>query len=204
MDWTDRLLIACVVLYLAVITAGVAGSDLKASADQVSDGDVWLLMTSSLKIVPTLEIPQLLLLAAAITVVVWRHGPKLWWSIAAVGHIGAAIVSYAVIALAIWLGSESANQTAATSDYGISIVLAATLGAMMAGGLSVARDDRTRADKVIIGLGFLGLIGMIAFSVGWYDMQHVIGYGIGFILSAWLLDRETFVWARPQFGRRSK
>jgi hypothetical protein len=200
MDWSDRLLIAFAVLYLTVIAVGIAGADLHASADEVSGGDAWLLITSSLAVVPTLEIPQLILLAAAVGIVIWRHGPKLWWSCAAVGHIGAALVSYAVIGVAIWLGSESADATAARADYGISIILAATLGAMTAGALAAPKDERSRADQVVIALGIIGLVGMLAFSIGWYDMQHAIGYGIGFALAGWLIDRRVFAWTRPRRG----
>ena len=200
MDWIDRLLIALAFLYLAVIAVGIAGADLHASADEVSGGDAWLLITSSLTVVPTLEVPQLVVLAVAMGMVIWRHGPKLWWSCAAVGHIGAALVSYAVIGVAIWLGSESADATAAQSDYGISIILAATLGAMTAGALAAPKDERSRADQVVIALGIIGLVGMLAFSIGWYDMQHAIGYGIGFALAGWLIDRRVFAWTRPRRG----
>lgn len=204
MDRIDRLLIFLAAAYLAVIAIGIAGSGLHASADKVSSGDVWLLLTSALNVVPELDVPQWLLLAAAVVVVIWRHGPKLWWTVALTGHIGAALVSYAVIGLAVLLGSGSADQAAAQSDYGISIVLAATVGALAAGGFSVPSGQRTRTDRVCIGLGLIGLAGMIAFSVGWYDMQHVIGFAIGFVVTGWLLDRGFYRWSRPLSDRTSK
>jgi len=193
-DRIDRLLIALAIAYLAVVALNISGSDLHSSANKVADGDVWLLLTSALNVVPELDVPQWLLLAASIAVVVWRSGPKLWWTVALTGHVGAAIISYAVIGLAVALGSGSADTTAGESDYGISIVLAATLGALAAGGFAVPANRRDRADKTAIILGLAGLAGMIAFSVGWYDMQHVIGYAIGFVLAGWLLERRTFAW----------
>ena len=204
MDRTDGVLILLAAAYLAVIAIGVPGSDLHSSVDRVADGDVWLLLTSALNVVPELDIPQWFLLAASITVVILRCGPKLWWSVALAGHVGAALISYLVIGLAIAFGSGSADTTAAESDYGISIVLAATLGALAASGFAVPRTERTRGDRISIVLGLIGLAGMIAFSVGWYDMQHVIGYAIGFVLTGWLLDRGTFRWARPRPRTRSK
>ena len=204
MDRTDWLLIFLTAAYLVVIAVGVAGSNLHSSAERVAEGDVWLLLTSALNVVPELDIPQWILLAASITVVVWRCGPKLWWSVALAGHVGAALISYLVIGLAVAIGSGSADTTAAESDYGISIILAATLGALAASGFAVPSSARTRGDRVSIVLGLIGLAGMIAFSVGWYDMQHVIGYAIGFVLTGWLLDRGTFSWTRPRFGHGSK
>ena len=204
MDRIDRLLIFLAAAYLAVIAIGISGAGLHASADKVGSGDVWLLLTSALNVVPELDIPQWLLLAAAIGLVIWRHGPKLWWTVALTGHIGAALISYAVIGLAVLLGSGSADQAAGQSDYGISIVLAATIGALAAGGFSVPAGERSRADRICIGLGLVGLAGMIAFSVGWYDMQHVIGFAIGFILTGWLLNRGFYAWTRPLSDRPSK
>lgn len=195
MDRIDRLLIALVIAYLAVIALNVSGSDLHSSADKVADGDVWLLLTSALNVVPELDVPQWFLLAASVAVVIWRHGPKLWWTVALTGHVGAALISYGVIGLAVALGSGSADTTAGESDYGISIVLAATLGALAAGGFAVPAARRDRADKAAMVLGLIGLAGMIAFSVGWYDMQHVIGYAIGFVLCGWLLERRVFDWS---------
>lgn len=200
MDRIDWLLIALAVAYLAVTALGIAGSDLHSSADRVAEGDLWLLLTSALNVVPELDVPQWFLLAASITVVIWRCGPKLWWSVALAGHVGAAVISYIVIGLAVAIGSGSADTTASESDYGVSIVLAATLGALAASGFAVPSERRTRGDKVCIGLGLLGLAGMIAFSVGWYDMQHVLGYAIGFVFSGWLMERRIFAWRRPRTG----
>jgi len=194
MDRIDRLLIALAAAYLAVVAFGISGPGLHSSADRVADGDLWLLLTSALNVVPELDVPQWILLAASVAVVIWRHGPRLWWSVALAGHVGAAVVSYAVIGLAVALGSGSADATAGESDYGISIVLAATLGALAAGGFAVPAARRTRTDVGAMVLGLVGLAGMIAFSVGWYDMQHVIGYAIGFVLCGWLLERRVFAW----------
>lgn len=199
MDRSDRLLLVLAAAYLAVAASGLAGSQFHASADKVSDGDVWLLLTSALNVVPELDVPQLILLGGAMASVIWRHGPKLWWSVALAGHIGAALISYAVIGVAIALGSDSADVTAGQSDFGISIVLAATLGALAAGGFAVPAEDRSMADRAAIWIGLLGLLGMIAFSVGWYDMQHVIGYAIGFVFAGWLINRRVFTWT-PSLG----
>lgn len=196
MDRIDRLLIALAGLYLLAVSFGIAGSGLHASADRVGDGDLWLLLTSALSVVPELSVAQMILLTASILVVIWRNGPKLWWCVALAGHIGAALLSYGAIGLAVAIGSGSADAAAGQSDYGVSIVLAATLGAMTASGFAVPSTSRTREDKTVIVLGLLGLAGMAAFSVGWYDIQHVIGYGIGFVLAGWLIERRLFPWNR--------
>lgn len=204
MDWADRVLITLAAVYLVVIAVGIGGGSLHASADQVSEGDVWLLFTSALDVVPELDVPQWFLLLAAMILVIWRHGPKLWWTAALVGHIGSAVISYAIIGVAVWLGSGSADRAAGQADYGISIVLAATLGALAAGGFAAPSGGRTRSDRICIGLGLLGLASMIAFSIGWYDMQHVIGWAIGFFLAGWLLETGRFPWTRPESDRAGK
>lgn len=204
MDWTDRLLILFAAAYLALIAVGVSGDSLHSSADRVSHGDLWLLLTSALNMVPELDVAQWFLITAATSLVIFRHGPKLWWTVALTGHIGAALISYAIIGAAIWLGSGSADEAASQADYGISIVLAATVGAIAASGFSVPSRQRDRADRACVWLGLIGLAGMIAFSVGWYDMQHVIGFAIGFVLAGWLIDRQAFNWVRPLSDRDDK
>ncbi len=189
----DLGLIALATGYLLFVAVSGVGAHLYSSTDQVTDdGRVWLLFTSALNVVSTLATVQWILLTAAMAVVVYRLGPRIWWAVGLAGHLGAAILSYVVIEIAIALGSQSANHTAAQADYGISIVLAATLGALTASVLPFRRgadDPMDAADRVALWLGLIGLAGMIAFSFGWYDVQHLIGYLIGFFLAGWLRSR---------------
>lgn len=189
----DLGLIGLAIGYLIFVGVGGVGAGLYSSADRVTDdGRVWLLFTSALDVVNTLAVVQWVLLATAVILVIYRLGPRIWWVVAIGGHIGAAIVSYTAIEIAIALGSQSANHTATQTDYGISIVLAATLGALAASVLPSRRADYARmdrADHAALWFALLGLVGMVAVSFGWYDIQHLIGYGIGFVVAGSVRSR---------------
>ncbi|MGK2933508.1 MAG: hypothetical protein ACSLFD_12210 [Solirubrobacterales bacterium] len=193
----DLGLIALAAGYLLFVAVSGVGSHLYSSTDEVTDdGRVWLLLTSGLEVVSTLSVVQWVMLAAGVVFVIYRLGPRIWWVAAIAGHIGAALISYGIIDLAIALGSQSADHTAAEADYGISIVLAATLGALTASALPFRRgpeDPMSTGDRGAMWLGLLGLLGMIIASFGWYDVQHVIGYAIGFILARFLAKKPHWV-----------
>jgi hypothetical protein len=191
----DLGLVALAAAYVVYVGVSGVGSHLYASADQVSDGEVWLLVTSALEVVKTLDTVQWVLLAGAVGLTIYRLGPRIWWVVALTGHVGSAIISYAVIELAIALDSSSADHTAAQSDYGVSIVLAASLGALTASARHAARKEgpMNRGDRVALWVGLVGLLGMIAVSFGWYDVQHLIGYAIGFFLTRYLAKKPRWV-----------
>lgn len=185
-DRLDYVLIAAAVVYLIWVGLIGTGAGGHATADLVFEGRPWLLLTSSLDITPGFEWAQWLLLAGATAAVVCRLGPRIWWVVVIAGHLGAALVSYTVIEIATQAGSESARTSADQADFGISIVLAASLGALTASGLT-AGGPTTGADRLALVAGLLGLAGMAAFSVGWYDIQHLIGYAIGFFVARYLV-----------------
>lgn len=195
----DLGLIGLAIAYLAYVGVSGVGPRLYSSADEVTDdGRIYLLFTSALDVVSTLATVQLILLVAAMAFVIYRLGPRIWWAVALTGHIGAATLSYAVIELAIALGSQSANHTAAQADYGVSIVLAATLGALTASALPFHRaptDAMASGDRAALWIGLVGFAGMIAVSFGWYDVQHLLGYTIGFLLTRFL--RTKPFWIKP-------
>ncbi|MGK2956390.1 MAG: hypothetical protein ACSLFI_12065 [Solirubrobacterales bacterium] len=192
----DLGLIALAIIYVVYVGTSGVGSHYYASADRVTDdGRVWLLATSALEVVKTLDTVQWVMLAGAVGLAIYRLGPRIWWAVALTGHIGSAIISYGIIELAILLDSGSADRTAAQADFGVSIVLAASLGAVMASAIDASRQEgaMSRGDRVALCIGLLGLLGMIAFSFGWYDVQHLIGYGIGFFLARTLAKNPFWV-----------
>lgn len=188
----DIFLIAAAVAYLAWVGLIGTGAGGHATADLVFEGRPWLLVTSSLDITPEFDWAQWLLLTGVAITVIYRLGPRIWWIVAIAGHLGAALVSYTAIEIATQAGSESARVSAGQADFGVSIVLAASLGALTASGLTPARaGGRSSGDRFALGAGLVGLAGMAAFSVGWYDIQHLIGYAIGFFLSRFLIGRSN-------------
>lgn len=194
-DRLDLCLILLAGTYLAYVGLSGVGHEWYASADRVAEGKVWLLLTSGLNVVVELDEAQWALLAITVAVVIYRLGPRLWWIVALTGHVLSAVIVYAAIEVAVWLGSSSAEATAAETDYGISIVLAASLGALTASAL-LARERKEGGmdpgDKVALALGICGLLGMIAVSFGWYDSEHLIGYTIGFFLTRILVRRKVW------------
>jgi len=202
-DRLDLALILLAAAYLVFVGLGGAGHEWYASADRVADGKFWLLLTSALNVVVDLDEVQWLLLALVTAAVIYRLGPRLWWTVSLTGHVVSAIVSYGVIEIAVGLGSNSAEITARQSDYGISIVLAAGLGALTASGLLAReRGPVGTADRAALIVGLLGLAGMFVVSFGWYDSQHLIGYVIGFFLTRYLVSRK--VWGIAGGGRFEK
>lgn len=51
-------------------------------------------------------------------------------------------------------------------------MLAATLGALLVSGVR-------RRDRLAAGLGALGLVGLIPFSLSWLGAEHVLAYVLG-------------------------
>ncbi len=186
--WVDRGLIALAVIYFAVVAAGVAGHGLEASAETIGDGRVWLLLTSSLRVSGSWHGAQLAIGVVSAAVVISREGPRLWWLVILLGQIVSALVAYGIIAIAIAFGSGSAKAAAGHHDFGISTVLAATLGALLVSGLTVPRMDsgeRRPVDLVAILGGVFGLIGMAAISFGWYHAEHLLAFAVGALVTRW-------------------
>lgn len=139
--WVDRGLVALAVIYFAVVAVAFTGDGLKASADAISEGRVWLLFTSSLRVSGSWHGAQLAIGVASAAVVISREGPRLWWLAILLGQVVSALVAYGIIAIAIAFGSGSANAATGHPDFGISTVLAATLGAILVSGLTAPRMD---------------------------------------------------------------
>ncbi len=186
---------ALAAVYLAFVGLSGVGHEWYASADRIAEGKVWLLLTSSLNVVVELDTVQWFLLAAATVAVIYRLGPRVWWITALTGHVVSALISYAAIEIAVELGSGSAAASAREADYGVSIVLAASLGALTESGLLAGErnpEGRDLGDRISIACGLIGLAGMVAVSFGWYDSQHLIGYAIGFFMTRWMVRRKKW------------
>jgi hypothetical protein len=156
---------------------------LDSSAEAVGRGEVWRLLTSSL-VVEGPAAPQIALTALAVTAVIQLEGAFVWWCAAVVGHVGSAAIAYAVIGLAIALGSASADAAASDDDFGISCVLGASLGALLASGL-------VRRDRTIVAIALLGLVVLIPFSFDWYGPEHPLSFALGAAVTAIIAGRDV-------------
>jgi hypothetical protein len=180
-----RLLIAAAVAWLvAVALIQLADPDLDparlgASPDVVADGRLWRLLSSSLIVDSDLAGLQIALVAAASALVIARHGPLTWWLAAVIGHVGSALLAYALIAIADALGSDSAERFEDDWDYGISCVLAALAGVLFAGAARRLRGGRgRRSDAVLVAATSLGLLAWLV-TIDWYGVEHVFAFALG-------------------------
>jgi hypothetical protein len=179
----DRALTIAAVAYFAaviVFTILVRSGDLSApgidaSADELADGRLLSMLSSGIAVEGPLAVWQILLGALVTAVVIRREGTAVWWVAALLGHVGSALISYALIGIASALGSASAEDAANDSDYGISAVLCASLGALLASGLR-------SGDRMITGFGIAGFIGLLPFSIGWLDIEHPLAFGLGAVV----------------------
>jgi hypothetical protein len=149
---------------VAVLTATADTSDLQSSADQAADGELWRLVSSGL-VVDGIAAPQIALTALAAFAVIRLQGAAVWWAAVLVGHVGSALLAYAIIGIAILLGSESAEAAANDPDFGISCVLGASLGALFASGWRV--------------VGAVGFVLLLPFSLDWYGPEHPLSFVLG-------------------------
>jgi hypothetical protein len=109
--------------------------------------------------------PQIALTALASFAVIRLVGPAVWWAAVLVGHVGSALIAYAILGIAILLGSGGAEAAANDPDLGISCVLGATLGALFASGWRV--------------VGVVGFVLLLPFSLDWYGPEHPISFVLG-------------------------
>jgi hypothetical protein len=154
---------------VAVLTATANTSTLQSSAEQVGDGQLWRLVTSGL-VVDGLAAPQIALTAFVAFVVIRIQGPTVWWAAVLVGHVGSALLNYAIIGVAILLGSEGARAAADDHDFGISCVLGASLGALFASGYRV--------------IGAISILLLLPFSLDWYGPEHPLSFVLGALVVA--------------------
>ena len=149
---------------MAVLTATADTSDLQSSADQVADGELWRLFSSGL-VVDGVAAPQIALTALAAFAVIRLQGAAVWWAAVLVGHVGSALIAYAIVGIAVALGSGGAEAAANDPDFGFSCVLGATLGALFASGWRV--------------VGAIGFVLLLPFSLDWYGPEHPLSFVLG-------------------------
>ena len=98
------------------------------------------------------------------------QGPAVWWAAVLVGHVGSALLNYAIIGIAILLGSSAAEAAADDPDFGISCVLGASLGALFASGYRL--------------IGAVSFVLLLPFSLDWYGPEHPLSFALGALVVA--------------------
>jgi hypothetical protein len=130
---------------------------------------LWRLLTSGL-VVEGVAAPQIALTALVSFAVIRLQGAAVWWAASLVGHVGSALITYAIIGIAILLGSSSAEAAADNPDFGISCVLGASLGALFASGYRL--------------IGAISFVLLLPFSVDWYGPEHPLSFALGALVVA--------------------
>ena len=201
-SWTgrDRGLALLAVAYFAAVARGFPDADLRASAEAVADGRLWLLLTSALDGQGDAPLLQVSAAAAVAALVVAREGPLAWWASALAGHVGSALLAYAAIGAAVALGSSGAERVAGRPDFGVSCVLGGGVGALLVSGVVSLRRDRAaprdggartgpaRGDVLATAVGVAGALVLLPGSLGWYGVEHPLSIALG-AAAAWPLAR---------------
>jgi hypothetical protein len=141
--------------------------------------------------------------------VVRLHGAGVFWLAAAVGHVGATLITYAGVGL-VWLVSRAdVDSVVEAPDYGISAVWSAALGALAVSALATARWRRITILATTICLAALAtptpLDGDLA------GVEHVVAFLLGAAVTRWRLGRpraetgdDATRHAAPRGGRRQR
>ncbi|ADB50941.1 hypothetical protein [Conexibacter woesei] len=181
----QRSLLALALAWLAAVAAiqllglGVTPAEVGSSPDALVSGHVWRMLSSSLIVDDDLPLVQLALLAAATAAVLLRYGAVVWWVAALVGHVGSALLTYALLGAAIALGSGSAERTADDWDYGISCVFSAQLGVLCAGGVRRLREGRGDWLDVAAVATTAGALVVFLTDLDWYGTEHFFALALG-------------------------
>jgi hypothetical protein len=160
---------------VVLTAAGTSTAALESSAELVADGELWRLLTSGL-VVDGVAAPQIALTALAAFAAIRLEGPATWWAAVLAGHVGSALLAYAIIGAAIALGSGSADAAADDPDFGISCVLGATLGVLFASGLR-------RRNPALVAVAAAGFVLLLPFSLDWYGPEHPLSFALGYAVA---------------------
>jgi len=150
-----------------------------ASARKIASGRVWLLPASALVV----DRPVFIGLAtfALLAVATLRLcGTRTFWLAAAVGHAGSTLLVYTIIGSAQLADPDAFSRAAVTSDFGVSAIQGAWVGAITATAWCRAGADR-RA-RCLVAVGVCAVAG-----VGWWlhpdpsilTTEHLFAFFIG-------------------------
>ena len=173
---------ALALVYFLAVAVGVVfdlePGALGSSPARLADGEVWRLLTSALVVDGRLPLAQVALAAVTAFAVIRTAGALAWWGAVVSAHVGSALVTYAVVGLFDALGARGAERVGHELDYGVSIVITGSLGALFAHAWRHGRRE-------VAALAGLGLLAFLPLSLDWYGIEHPLGFAFGAGFLAW-------------------
>jgi hypothetical protein len=172
-------------LTLAIRAHDLALSTFAASAAKIGAGEIWLLPASALVV----DRPVYVGLVAFCLIgfaVLRICGARVFWVVAAVGHIGSTLAVYAIIGASRLTDPDVFTRTLVRPDFGVSAMQGAWVGAIAATAWGWAHaDPRTRA---LVGAGVCAVAG-----VAWWlhpdpsilTTEHLFAFLIGWCVVSW-------------------
>ena len=194
----DRLLTAAALAWLGAVVLialfgfGIGPAVIGSSPDTLTDGRIPRMLASSLLVEDEWRYPQLALLLFVSLLTLARAGAVTWWLAALLGHLGSALLAYAIIGLAVALGSGSAEAATDDWDYGISCVLSAQMAVLAYGAWrnrAAARAGTAPLDLALLLLAAGSLI-FFTITIGWYGVEHLFAFAIGLGIAGWRAPRR--------------
>jgi hypothetical protein len=183
----ERALSLLAAAYFAAVVLGVVvdygPGSLASSPAHLADGQAWRLFTSALAVEGRLPLAQVAIAALAAFAVIRFYGAVAWWGAVIAAHVGSALVVYALIGTFDALSVESAERVGGDLDYGVSVVLTGSLGALFAGALVRGRRELAAAAA-------LGVVVILPLSLDWYGIEHPLGFAFGAAFMVWW-ERRT-------------
>jgi hypothetical protein len=178
-----RIGVAGAIAYLAVVAGlqvagGLEPGEVASSPGSLLSGGVWRLFSSGLLIAGA-PVAQFAVTAVAVAAVLIGFGPGLFWRAAFAGHVLATLIAYAGVGV-LWLVARADVETVVDEpDYGISCVLAGTLGALAGAG---SRRPTSWAVPVAVAACVLLLLGLTPAAFDLTGVEHVLAFVLGGIV----------------------
>jgi len=148
--------------------------ELAATPASVSDGRVWLLVTSAL----VADKPAFASISGFLVVglaAVWLCGPRVAWIAAAAGHVASAAAVYTAIGLVRLAFPTAYEQVLYLGDYGTSAIIAAWIGAIAT--VLWLRGRRAGAVGLVVVSALVGWLCKGSLTV--LDTEHAVALAIG-------------------------
>jgi hypothetical protein len=178
------LVMAVCALTAADRSGAIPSDSLAASPHAISQGRLWLLVSSGLLVQRPTGL-SLIAFAALAALTLLLCGPGALWFAAALGHVCSTLLVYSMIGLARLVDHHAFDRVVAAPDYGVSAISAAWLAMLAYQGWR--RRDQTPAGRARIVLACVA-VALFAWSLRpgltVLDLEYVIAFCLGVVTVA--------------------